>query len=221
MICKILNPTSVWVLLWILSASIIVLTKKTGVSSAARWFCMCAPFYSKWLLEWLSCNCLQYAISLPYRESRLSLNGMSSSQCNFITIKLPVSAKHNLARKQRSIIVPLTLSATQLHVSEKKYVLLAVNNLHPNYWANVGNFYFLGTVVWQQSNIVQQGVFCFQTSFGCKNKICAEQKNLCFCVQNVCNVHRRRVVACWLFCIQKNVILAVLLLMLTTQWHKS
>ena len=63
---------------------------------------------------------------------------------------------------------------------------------------------------------------CFQTSFGNKNNICAEQKtNLCFCVQYVCNVYRRRVIVCWLFYIQKNVILAVLLLLLQHWLHRS
>ena len=45
-------------------------------------------------------NCSQYAISLPYWESRLSLNVMSSSQSDFITIKFTSSAKHHLDRKK-------------------------------------------------------------------------------------------------------------------------
>jgi hypothetical protein len=34
------------------------------------------------------------------------------------------------------------VSYSAAYVSKKKYVWLAVNNLHPNYWANVSSFYF-------------------------------------------------------------------------------
>jgi hypothetical protein len=53
----------------------------------------------------------------------------------------------------------------------------------------------LGTVVWQQSNIVQQGVFCFQTSFGYKENFMQCREKSIFCMQYVCNVHCNYVVA--------------------------
>ena len=53
----------------------------------------------------------------------------------------------------------------------------------------------LGTVVWQQSNIVQQGVFCFQTSFGYKETFMQCREKSIFCMQYVCNVHCNYVVA--------------------------
>ena len=138
---------------------------------------------------------------------------MSSRQCDFITIKITVSAKHHLARKQWSIIVPLTLSATQLHVSKKKYLWLAVNNLHPNYWANVGNFYFWVLLFDSNQTLYNKACFVFKHHLVTKIKYVQSRKQIYASVQMVA--------ACWLFCIQKNVILTVGLLILTTRWHKS
>ena len=47
---------------------------------------------------------------------------MQLSQYDFITIEITVSAKHHLDRKEKSIIILLTLSATQLRVSKRKHV---------------------------------------------------------------------------------------------------
>ena len=43
-------------------------------------------------------------------------------------------------------------------------------------WLPVNNLHHLGTVVWQPSNIVQQGVFRFQTSFGYKEFYAVDRK---------------------------------------------
>ena len=75
-----------------------------------------------------------------------------------------------------------------------KTLWLAVNNLYWRYWANK-QFLCLGTVVWQQSNIIQQGVLCFQTSFGYKRIFVQSRKKSIFCMQYVCKVHCKYVVA--------------------------
>ena len=64
--------------LWIMSAGNIALTKKPRVSSPARWLCMYAPLYCKWLLQSLSCNCSQYAMSCHQVDVTSS---QSNSQC--------------------------------------------------------------------------------------------------------------------------------------------
>jgi hypothetical protein len=180
---------------------------------------MWAPYYCKWLLQSLSCNCSQYAISLLYWASRLSSNVMSSIRCDFTTIKTTLSAKHHLDRKQWSIIVLVTLSATQLHVRKKcdKQSTIKIPTIGQMKSILIFRYCCLTATKHRTPRSV-----LFPNIIWLQIKICAEQKaNLCFCVQYVCNIHCRHVIVCWLFCIQKIVILAVSLLTLTTRWHKG
>ncbi len=75
-----------------------------------------------------------------------------------------------------------------------KTLWLAVNNLYGRYRAKK-QFSCLGTIVWQPSNIVQQGVFCFQTSSGYKRIFVQSREKSIFCMQYVCKVHCKYVVA--------------------------
>ena len=64
------------------------------------------------MLLFIASDCHDHFLAIAHKML------MTPSQFDFITIKITVSAKDHLARKEWSIIVLLTLSATQLHVSE-------------------------------------------------------------------------------------------------------
>ena len=74
--------------------------------------------------------------------------------------------------------------------------------------------------VWHQSNMLQQGIFCSQTSFGYKIIFCRAEK----IYASVCSMLAMSIadVLSWLnFLITKNVMLAMLLLLPTTWWPRS
>ena len=98
--------------LWIVSADVTALTEKV-LSSLARWSCMWTPFVASDCRNHY-CSCSQYAMSLQYRQSRLSSKVKSLIWCDVITIKLRVSAQHHLWAENKSP----TDSAALLHALE-------------------------------------------------------------------------------------------------------
>jgi hypothetical protein len=154
--CQFLNPTFVWVLT-VDCECVHHCTDKKGLSSSARWSCMCALFCFLQLLTicniiaiqgvktiieshvfdmmWLHPNQNYRVCATSFEQIPQALLQCCNLACTW-NLAMSLACKHTW----------WTLSATQLHVREN-YSWLAVNNLHP-LLGKCKQFLFLGTIVW-------------------------------------------------------------------------